>query len=154
MAARRLIMILLVLLFVSSLAAALVPIDRSSDSTTTSTSTTTALTQASQAGREVITRIDARERKPETIRVRVGDQLQLTVDGRAPDQVEIPRLDLLEPVSFGAPARFDLLADEPGTYAIRLLEARRTIGKLVVRPPKPRANKDRKRRVTESGRRA
>jgi hypothetical protein len=101
-----------------------------------------------------VRRIDARERKAEAIRMSVGDQLRLTVDGRAPDQVEIPRLDLLEPVDLGAPARFDLLADEPGTYGIRLLEARRTIGKLVVRSPKPRASKDRKRRVSESGRRA
>jgi hypothetical protein len=152
MAARRLIMVLLVLLFVSSLAAALVPIDRSSDST--STSTTTAPSHTPPEGREIIERIDARERKPETIRMRVGDQLLLTVDGRAPDQVEIPRLDLLEPVNLGAPARFDLLADERGTYAIRLLEARRTIGKLVVRPPKKPADKNRKRRVSESGRRA
>jgi hypothetical protein len=154
MAARRLIMILLVLLFVSSLAAALVPIDRSSDSSESSTATSTTAAETPRAGREIVKRIDARERKPETIRMRVGDQLQLTVDGSAPDQVEIPRLDLLEPLDLGAPARFDLLADEPGTYTIRLLEARRTIGKLVVRPPKQPASKDRKRRVSESGRRA
>jgi hypothetical protein len=148
MAARRLILILLVLLFVSSLAAALVPIDRSGDST--STPTTTELAKTPPEGREIIERIDARDRKPERIRMRVGDQLRLTVDGRAPDQVEIPRLDLLEPVDLGAPARFDLLADEPGTYVIRLLEARRTIARLVVSPPK-----DGKRRgASESGRRA
>jgi hypothetical protein len=153
MAARRLILILLVLLFVSSLAAALVPIDRSGDST--STSTTTEVAKTPPEGREIIKRIDARERKPETIRMRVGDQLRLTVDGRAPDQVEIPRLDLLEPVDLGAPARFDLLADEPGTYLIRLLEARRTIGRLVVRPAKRATEKDGKRRgASESGRRA
>jgi hypothetical protein len=153
MAARRLILVLLVLLFVSSLAAALVPIERSGDSTETST-TTRAVAPHPPAGKEIVERIDARERKPETIRMRVGDQLQLTVGSRAPDQVEIVRLDLLEPIDLGAPARFDLLADEPGTYTIRLLEARRTVGKLLVKPAKPQAGKDRKRRVSESGRRA
>jgi hypothetical protein len=139
MAARRLIMILLVLLFISSLAAALVPMDRSDDSS--SSSSTTPVAKAPAAGRSVVKRIDARERKPETIRMRVGDQLELTVDGGVPDQVEIPKLDLVEPVDLGAPARFDLLADEAGTYQIRLVEARKSVGKLLVSAAKPTAKK-------------
>jgi hypothetical protein len=150
MAARRLIMILLVLLFVSSLTAALVPIDRSGDET----STTTAPPAAEPPAAELVhARIDTRDKRPKTIRMQVGDQLALLVSGHAPDEVEIPRLDLLEPVDLGAPARFELLADAAGTYPIRLLEARRQIGRIVV-SARPAAKRKDKRGPSESGRRA
>ena len=155
MAARRLIMILLVLLFISSLAAALIPIDRSDDSTDSSTTSTTAAAEAPPAGRSLVKRIDVRQRKPETIRMKVGDQLELSVDGPVPDQVEIPRLDLVEPIDSGAPARFDLLADMPGTYPVRLVEANKLIGRLVVTVPEPAKQKQTgKRRPSGSGRKA
>ena len=38
-----------------------------------------------------------------------------------------------EPVEPGSPARFELLADVPGSYAIELLESGRRIGTLVIR---------------------
>jgi hypothetical protein len=147
MAARRLIMILLVLLFVSSLTAALVPIERSGDSTGDETTTTTA---PPPAGELVHARIDTRDERSKTIRMQVGDELALIVSGHAPDQVEIARLDLLEPIDFGAPARFDVLADAPGTYPIRLVEARRLLGRIVVSEPKPRERKARRDRQSRS----
>jgi len=142
MAARRLIMVLLVLLLVSSLAAALIPIEQSHDSSSTTTTTTAA---AKPSGRLLIRRIDAGARKPEEIRMHVGDQLQLSVDSDVPDQVEIPALDQIEPVDNGSPARFDLLVDQARSYPVRLVEADKTVGRIVVTA---------RNRASESGRRS
>jgi hypothetical protein len=144
MAARRLIMVLLVLLFVSSLAAALIPVTRSGDST--SSTTTTQPANADTAGRLLTRRIDGRDNKPATIRMRLGDQLQLSVDAARPNQVEIPAFDQLEPVDLGAPATFDLLPDAAGRYPVKLVEGDRTVGRIVVVGPRRPAN--------ESGRKA
>jgi hypothetical protein len=144
MAARRLIMVLLVLLFLSSLAAALIPIERSSDDETSST-TTTPSAGADTTGRLLTRRIDAGDQKQQTIRMRLGDQLQLSVGAESPNQVEIPAFDMLEPVDRGSPATFDLLPDAAGRYPVRLVEGGRTVGRIVVVGP---------RRPSESGRRA
>jgi hypothetical protein len=72
-------------------------------------------------------------RGPRTVRIRDGDQLALVVRHRRPDEVEIARLGVLEDVDPLSPARFDLLPPE-GRYAVRLLEERRQIGEIVVRP--------------------
>jgi hypothetical protein len=156
MAARRLIMILLVLLFISSLAAALIPIERSSDSESSSTTTTRAAASEPR-GRSLTKRLDTGGAK-QTIRMRLGDELTLMVDGHAPDQVEIPRLDLVEPIDRGSPAQFfNLLPDITGALKVRLIEADRTVGRIVVSPPKPNPKRKResdRRRANESGRRA
>ncbi len=128
MAARRLIVVMIVLLLASSVAAALVPIPESADEA--STTTTTAPATASGESRVRTLRADAE--KPETIEVDAGDQLTLEVVGRAHDLVEIPALGELEDVDLGSPARFNLLLDEPGTYAVRLAEAG-LIGRIEVR---------------------
>jgi hypothetical protein len=137
-------MVLLVLLFLSSLAAALIPVERSSDEGSSTTTTQPAAT-ADTGGRLLIRRIDAREDKPRTIRMRLGDQLQLSVDASGPNQVEIPAFDQLEPVDLGSPATFDLLPDAAGRYPVKLVEGNRTVGRIVVVGP---------RRPSESGRRA
>ena len=154
MAARRLIMILLVLLFVSSLTAALVPIDRSGDSTDGETTTTTQPAPEAPAGKLVHARIDTRDERSKAVRLHVGDELALLVSGHVPDQVEIARLDLLEPIDLGAPARFELLADAAGTYPIRLVEANRVIARIVVSPPSKGKRPGEQRRASESGRKA
>jgi hypothetical protein len=136
MAARRLIMVLLVLLFLSSLAAALIPVERSSTSDSSSTSTTKTSTAADTGGRLLVKRLDARDRKPETIRMRLGDQLQLSVEAGGPNQVEIRAFDQLEPVDLGAPAKFDLLPDAAGRYPVKLVLSNRTVGRIVVVGPK------------------
>jgi hypothetical protein len=78
--------------------------------------------------------------------MRVGDELQLTVDADRPDQVEIPALDQVEPVDLGAPAHFDILADQAGDYPVRLVEANRAVARIVIRKRAGRTN--------ESGRKA
>ena len=64
---------------------------------------------------------------------RVGQTVVITVEGAALDTVRLAEYgnETVEPAS---PARFELLADVPGSYAIDLLEADRRIGTLEVRP--------------------
>jgi hypothetical protein len=65
------------------------------------------------------------------VTVRVGDVVELTVTGRERDSVMVlGRIDAIDPTT---PARFSLLAGEPGEHPIELLEADRRIGTLVIR---------------------
>ena len=142
MAARRLVIVMLVLLGVSTVAAALVPVERQAGDEETTTSTTTG---ANTEPRGALLRrsIDANARTPKTIVMRVGDQLELAVRFRRADQVEIPALGELEDVDPDTPARFDLLPFERGRYSVRLVEAERRIGAIDVRPTQ--AAKDRRK---------
>ena len=89
MAARRLIIVLLVLFGISVVAAAIAP-DRkggligSSDSDSTSTSSTASDSSAptAPAGATLTARIDANSARPETVEGFVGDQLELAVTSR------------------------------------------------------------------------
>lgn len=135
---------MLVLLGVSTLAAALVPVEQSSEDEETTTTTEPA---PKPSGRLVTRRVEAGARRPATIRLRLGDQLALTVTSRRADQVAIGRLDEIADVGRDEPARFNLLPFEPATHRIRLLEARRTIGRIEVsRRRAPRRSEDREPR--------
>ena len=130
MAARRLIFVMLVLLLASSIAAALVPVERDGGSDTSSSSTTEAARPP--AGQVVQRTLDAAGKRTARVRLALGDALVLTVTAPRPDQVEIADLGELEDVDPGAPARFDLLPREPGTYEVRLLGRDRTVGSIEV----------------------
>lgn len=91
-------------------------------------------------GEPIRKRISAHDRTPVVIRMSVGDQLSLTVTSRRADQVEIPALGELEVVGPLAPARFDVLARQEGSYAIRLVEAGRTIGRIEVTARRARSS--------------
>lgn len=130
MAARRLIIVMLVLLGVSTLAAALAPVDPGRESTSTSTRSTTRERAERTGGQLVRETIDAEAKQPQTIRLPVGDQLSLRVESRHFGQVEIRGLGLLEDVAPLDPARFDILADEPGRHEVRLLGDKRELGVL------------------------
>jgi hypothetical protein len=65
------------------------------------------------------------------VSVREGDVVELQVEGSERDSVMVlGRIDAVDPTT---PARFSLLADEPGQHAIELLGSGRRIGTLVVR---------------------
>lgn len=146
MAARRLVIIMLVLLGVSSLAAVLVgnrPLN-----TTDSTTTTPPPEPAAPAGRAVDGRllslkVEVDDDRIQVVPVKAGDQLELTVASRKADQLEIPALGLLEPVALGSPARFDLLIEAPGSYGMRLVRADRLVLRIEVakRPAKEKLPK-------------
>jgi hypothetical protein len=135
-AARRLLIVMLVLLGISVLGGTLLPSQRSEERTGTTETTeapteTTARDEVPQ-GRLLTQELRVSPDRVYKIEIAVGDQLQLTVRSSKPDQVEIPRLGLVDTVDRFAPARFDVLATEPGSYPIRLIETDRTIGRIAV----------------------
>jgi hypothetical protein len=132
-AARRLVAVMLVLLFLSSLAAALAPVE-SPDEDTPEPTPTPAGEPVADEGRLVRETIDAWEKPESVVKVRVGDQLQLRVRGRKPGTVELLRLGPTEDVEPGVPAVFDVLATDQGTFPIRILETGKRIGAIEIRP--------------------
>jgi hypothetical protein len=130
-AARRLIVVLLALLVVSSIAAALAPVRPPEDDPETTTTTTI---EPPPPGELVRRTIEVGAKRPPTIALELGDQLALTVTAERSAEVEIAGLGELDHVDPNAPARFDLLPREPGTYEVRLLDSGRTLGTIEVSP--------------------
>jgi hypothetical protein len=148
MAARRLLILLLVLLGVSTLAAALAPVSNDRESTSTEPTTTTATTPVAapppQTGGLFKFTMDADSKQVNTVQLYAGEELRLAVSSKRGDQVSIPELGQVQPVTPYAAAMFDLLLDEPGDYAVRLVEENRLVGRLRVNPG-ARPEKDRGR---------
>ena len=71
--------------------------------------------------------------RPGVVLARVGDTIRLMVRGDILDSVEVEGFDEIEPVEPGSPARFELLAEEPGAHEIRLIDADRQIGRVEIR---------------------
>jgi hypothetical protein len=67
-----------------------------------------------------------------TVEAEVGDRVEITVEGSGPDSVALGDLGV-DSVEAGSPARFELLADTPGTYPLVLLNEERRIGTLEIR---------------------
>jgi hypothetical protein len=70
--------------------------------------------------------------KPRTIRATLGDRVEIVVEGSEPDSVALGDIHL-EPLADGVPARFQLLAETPGTYPLVLVNEERRIGALKIR---------------------
>lgn len=135
MAARRLIVVLLVLFGISIVAAAIAPERRSPFATSeeSTTTTTTATTPAPKPSGELVsTTIAADAADPETVRASPGDQLELSVTSPKPLQVEIPPYGLLEEASPDAPAVFNVLLREPGAVPLTDAEGGEVIGRILV----------------------
>lgn len=116
------------LLLISSVAAALVPAPRDEVPTETAPATET------RASGEFVARtLRAAASKPQKIEIELGDQLSLRVTSKVVDEVEIPALGELADVDPDAPAHFDLLPFEPGTYAVRMRSSGNVVGRIVVR---------------------
>ena len=127
MLARRLLLLAAVLMLLTALAAGLAPRQSSNNAPTVERSSV-------PAGEPVDKEIDLRKPgKHNTVRVRRGDQLQLTVSGDTLDTVLIERLDRIRAIEPTTPARFDILIDAaPGDYPIKLVDADRRIGRIVI----------------------
>jgi hypothetical protein len=140
LAARRLIAILLVLLFLSSLAAALAPVQEGvnteSTSTSTSTTTETPAVEGEPADPRLIDQsVDASSRRPVVIEAQPGDELTLRVTSRTPGTVELAGIGPTEDVGPRQPAFFDVLLRDAGSFAVRFLETRRKIAEIRVVEP-------------------
>jgi hypothetical protein len=153
MAARRLLIVMLVLLGLSTLAAALIPPQAlregtSSTSTTEETETTPADTVPARkalpkpisvtVGGNTIPVLScpaslrrARRCKP----LRVGDQFTLKVRSKRADEVEMPRFGLIDIVEPNKPARFEILATSAGSYNVRFVSTGRIAARVVVEKP-------------------
>jgi hypothetical protein len=144
MAARRLLILMLVLLAVSTLAAALVPPQDSGDETTARTETRSTgggrNGERTPPGRPVSRTIRVAPHGIARVHVRLDDQLALTVRSGVADQVSIPALGQIEDITPEAPARFDLLLERAGVFEVRLVDAKRTIGRIAVGHPPRRSS--------------
>jgi hypothetical protein len=138
MAARRLLIVMLVLLGLSTLAAALVPPQSLRESTATQTTTTkTQPTDRTQPvgvprGKLFAARITVGGGHIPVVPIKVGDELSLTVRSRQADQLEIPALGLVQAVAPSAPAHFDVLGTTAGSYGIRMVAADRLAARIDV----------------------
>jgi hypothetical protein len=130
--ARRLLIVMLVLLGLSTLAAALVPPQREPGGTATTQTTSPRTSKLPPGGELVRATIDADGRRPERIEVPLGDQLALEVRSRRLAEIQIPALGLIEDATRGAPARFDILARREGAFEVRRIEPRVRLGVIGV----------------------
>src|SRR5215207_1231469 len=126
MLARRLLILLAVLLGLTALAAGVAPrnVERGTPAPTVPSA------PGAEAGRP-LERTLRTSSEGERIDVSVGQTVVITV---VADELETVYLEEYgnEPVEPESPARFEILADAPGTYAIELLGSGREIGTLVV----------------------
>jgi len=134
MAARRLIAVMLVLLFLSSLAAALAPVDPQRDDTSSSTTTETVPEGALAGGDLVREKLVADPKDPPRIKATVGDQLQLRVTSKRAATLELVGIGPTEDVDPAAPALFDILLERKGQIRIRELETGKVVGVVRVSP--------------------
>jgi hypothetical protein len=142
LAARRLIALLLVLLFLSSLAAALAPVQNGVRDTSSSTSTTTTA-DAPTAGenvpggesRLVTQTVDASAERPTIVRARIGDRLMLEITSSRPGTIELAGLGPAEDVGENQPAYFDVYLRDEGSYPVRFIDDPREIARIDVSIP-------------------
>jgi hypothetical protein len=135
-AARRLLIVMLVLLGLSTLAAALVP-QRSLRDGTNGTGTTTSaapLTTTTAVPTSVPPEvpITVPMKKPPVILAHLGDQFTLLVTSTKPEQVSIPEFGLLAFAAPDAPARFELLPTVPGRFGILFASSGKVVARLDV----------------------
>jgi hypothetical protein len=134
MAPRRLLILMLAVLAISTLGAALIaPRPGGQDQATTAAEARGGHTKARQRpGRLIEVRAGTRSPRPESIHARPGDQLELTVRSATPGQIEIPRFGLLEDAGPDMPAHFSVFFDEPGRFNVRLATTGRVVARIVV----------------------
>ena len=77
-------------------------------------------------------RLDASAGRPRTVDARVGETVQLTVEGDTADGVLIDGLDQIRFMEPLTPAVFELRLDRAGEFPIVLMESQETVGSLNV----------------------
>jgi hypothetical protein len=139
-AARRLVVVMLVLLAVSTLVTALLPRPDSDKTTPLSTSPDRKPRpqkppKASETGLDLVARMQAGSKGPKSVRIERGDELRLDVVAPFGADVEIPGFGRTEPVTPFAPAQFDLFATSVGTYPVRVVDPLQLVGQVLVGKP-------------------
>jgi hypothetical protein len=135
---RRLLILVAVLLGLTTLASTVAPPPPRAPRQAAPTSTATpedGLSGAEGGGQLIEQRIDAAAGGAETrVRAREGDTVVLHVSSDVIDTVVIDDLADSEQVEPAVPAVLEIVADTPGSFPVRLLDARREIGVLEVEP--------------------
>ncbi|HWM07712.1 MAG TPA: hypothetical protein VNO82_00155 [Solirubrobacteraceae bacterium] len=129
MLGRRFLILVAVLMGLTALAASVAPRQPAREDGREATPTPAASGEPTLVTLEKNVSID--EGDDQRVTVTEGDLVQLTVTGDLSDSVMV--LDRMETVDPTTPARFSLLAGEPGEFPIELLEAERQVGTLVIR---------------------
>jgi hypothetical protein len=142
MLGRRILVLMLILLGLTALAASVAPRPQVAPrgglaSPSPSPVPTATPSAAAVAGESTIVERTLRAdegSRPARVRARVGDTVRLTVGAeQVMDTVRVEGFEKLDPVEPDAPATFELFAEEPGEYPISLLESGRRIGRLEIR---------------------
>jgi hypothetical protein len=145
MLARRLLILIAVLMGLTALTAGLAPRQAPDETQPTPTPGQQSAEPAAPADDSVadelaepgVTQhvIDASEgARAERITARTGERVRITVEGPVLDSVELGDNVAIAQISPEAPASFELLPDKPADYDIRLVEADRRVGRLVIEP--------------------
>lgn len=144
MRSRRLLLVVVVLMGLTALAASVAPRDGVLRQPPRPTPTPTPAAPAAPApgaeprGRiapvEKTITVDPGARAPRIV-AEVGALVTIIVEGDAIDAVNVADLTDHAVIAPESPARIELLADRPGMYPITLIDAERTIGQLDVREP-------------------
>jgi hypothetical protein len=153
MAARRLLIVMLVLLGISTLAAALIPQESPREGTTMGTTTSnsqpteTTPPAATSPGNYFEEEVTVGGDKVPVIAcskrnrlkgicepIRVGDRLTLRVKSAETVELEIPAFGLIGIAAPAAPARFELLFRSAATYGIMLTDSGRIAARIEVLP--------------------
>ena len=66
--------------------------------------------------------------------MRVGDELRLTVTSPVANTIEINGFGQFDQVDPDFPAQFDLLATDPGSFAVRLVDPPGLVATIAVKP--------------------
>ena len=141
MAARRLLIVMLVLLGISTLAAAFLPAPEREAATTAEEEPRARGAEPEAAAAEATGRVvDARFLVPpprrQVVGLRPGDRLRLDVSGNAGDDILIPAFGLTETMTPDATARFDLVIDRPGVFAVTRFAGGAVVGLIRACPRK------------------
>lgn len=124
MAARRLLLLAALLLFIGSFAGALAPRERRQPAPTA---------PAPKVVRSNAETVRATLPRAGAAKAKVGDLVALRVRSSTADQAEIPAFGLSEPVGPDLVAEFTFVADRPGRFPVRLSLSGTELGAVVVR---------------------
>ena len=134
MLGRRFLLLVVVLMGLTALAATIAPREpllrdgarRAATPTPTPTVEATAATPVDNVSRTLMITAD-----PGRITVKQGALLELTVKGDELGTVSL--MDQIQPIERDSPAIFYILADTPGEYPIAMVDEGRDVGTLVVK---------------------
>lgn len=138
MAARRLIIVMIVLLAISTVVAIIAPQPAQRRGAETETTPTVAAPEgagwrdrADRTPLEKVVYSDAGS--PKSIAVRVGDRLRLEVRGSEGREISIPGLGLTATQSRSAPASFEIYFDAAGDFEVLDAKTGERLSRIVVR---------------------